>query len=68
MTFKEIYNNIPNKSPKTVWVEKIAVSTKKHPITVRMWLCGRQNPDELAKSVISMELGIPVEELFPTRK
>ena len=32
---------------------------------VRMWCTGRQTPDALAQSVISKELGVPEEVLFP---
>lgn len=64
-TFKQIYDGLDPHPPKTMWVKRIAEVTKKSEITVRMWLCGRQTPDSLAQDVISKELGVPPEELFP---
>lgn len=69
-TFAEIYNDIPyyKKGAKTKFVNRIAEITHKKDITVRMWIMGRQTPDELTQSVISKELGIPAEVLFPKNK
>ncbi len=66
-TFSEIYNDIPyyQGGAKTKFVNRIAEITFKSAITVRMWIMGRQAPDELVQSVISKELGIPAEILFP---
>ena len=68
-SFKEIYDSIekrpPMPTPRKEFMQRIAKLTKRLVFTVRMWCQGRQVPDALAQSVISKELGIPVEVLFP---
>lgn len=67
MTFKEIYNELPRTSPKKIWIERMAKVTKKSEHTIRMWLGGNQQPDDLAKSVLEKELGVSVDILFPSK-
>ncbi|MCD7962925.1 MAG: hypothetical protein LUF90_05095 [Rikenellaceae bacterium] len=64
-TFKEYYDSLSTESPKGRFVKRIAKLTCRSEATVRMWLSGRQKPDELAKKIIAQELGIPSELLFP---
>lgn len=68
-TFVEIYEGIdkrpPLPTPRKEFMAKIADLTKRSEFTVRMWCTGRQTPDALAQSVISKELGVPEEVLFP---
>ena len=68
-TFIEIYNERakrpPLPTPRKEFVSQIAKLTRRSEFTVRMWCMGRQQPDALAQSVISKELKIPAETLFP---
>lgn len=68
-TFKEIYEGYakrpPLPTPRKEFVSRMADLTKKSEATVKMWVMGRQVPDALTQSVISKELGIPEEVLFP---
>ena len=52
-------------SPKKMWIQRIAQVTHRSEATVRMWLSGRQVPEELIQEIIAKELGVPVEGLFP---
>lgn len=64
-TFKQIYDNIDNTTPKQAWIQRIASATKKKELTVRFWLSGQRIPRELEQEAIARELGVPVEGLFP---
>lgn len=71
-SFKEIYNSLPPrqavKAPKAEFVEYIAKVTMKSTKTVYCWLCGAQKPDPLTLSVLSKELDVPGEVLFPQKR
>lgn len=67
MSFRELYKTIENKPPKLAFVERIAEITMKSESTVRGWLAGNVCPDALNQSIISKELGIPSEVLFPPK-
>ena len=64
-TFKKIYEDISSVPPKKAFVTRIAVVTHKSESTVRMWLCGRQRPDELTRLAIAKELKTDADSLFP---
>lgn len=64
-SFKECYEEVSTMSPKKMWIQRIAQVTHRSEATVRMWLSGRQVPEELIQEIISKELGVPVEGLFP---
>lgn len=64
-TFRQIYDNIDNITPKQAWVKRIASATKTKEPTVRIWLVGYRVPRKLEQEAIARELGVPVEELFP---
>ena len=64
-TFKQIYDNIDNTTPKQAWIQRIASATKTKKPTVRFWLSGRRVPRKLEQEIIARVLGVPVEELFP---
>lgn len=67
MTLKEIYETKKNElSPAQSFIALLAKITCRKETTVRQWLSGIQEPNDLAKKRISTELGIPVEELFPS--
>lgn len=67
MDFFQIYaEHMKKPTPAKAFIKLIANATKRQESTVRMWLSKVQAPDELSKEVISKELNIPVEELFPT--
>ena len=63
-SFKECYEKVSTMSPKKMWIQRIAQVTHRSEATVRMWLSGRQVPEELIQEIIAKELGVPVEGLF----
>ena len=68
-SFVEIYSQVkkwpPQTTPRKEFISRIASLTKRSEFTVRMWCTGHQSPDALAQSVISKELNIPADVLFP---
>ena len=49
-TFIELYENEKNKPTSAqVFVSEIAELTQRSENTVRMWVCGKQQPDALGK-------------------
>ena len=70
MTFREIYESQDGRStvktPKQKFIDRICSVKMKSQSTVRCWLAGAFVPDELTKSVLSKELGVPVDCLFPS--
>jgi hypothetical protein len=66
-TFRELYKTMDNTPPKKAFVQRIAEITMSSETTVRCWIAGAQSPIPLAQNVISKELGIPAEELFPQK-
>ena len=70
MTFREIYESQDGRStvktPKQEFLDRICSITMKSQSTVRCWLAGAFVPDELTRSVLSKELGVPSEFLFPS--
>ena len=68
-TFKELYEDakmLP--TPAASFIAKVAELTHKTETTVRMWLSGNQQPDELAKSVIAEHFKSDINTLFPPKK
>ena len=61
--FIDFYNEAKNKpSPAQSFVTEIASVTKKSEISVRRWLHGQCEPDELTKSVLSKYLKCPAQD------
>ena len=46
-------------------VAEIAALTHRSENTVKMWLCGRQVPDELTQSIIARRYNLNINGLFP---
>lgn len=65
-TFKALYED-EKKKPTAAqkFVTEVATLTKRSENTVRMWLSGKQEPDDLAKSVIAQKFEVSVQTLFP---
>lgn len=69
MTLKEMYEEKKSElSPAQVFIALLARITCRKETIVRQWLSGVQEPNDLAKKRISIELGVPIEELFPSKK
>lgn len=69
MTFTELYENEKKKqTPAKSFVERVANAARASEATVRSWLCGSRNPDQLAKEAIANEFGATVEDLFPEER
>lgn len=71
-SFRELYDEVWGPARKAsdaarIFIERAAKVTMRSETTVRMWLCGKQQPDALAQSALSAEFGIPAEQLFPPK-
>jgi hypothetical protein len=69
-TFRQIYESLDGRSsvktPKQIFIDRISKVTMKSKSTIKCWLAGAFVPDELTRSVLSKELGVPSEFLFPS--
>ena len=67
-TLVELYEDeLKKPTPAKAFVTQIASITCRSEMTVRMWLMGRQSPDELAKRVLAEKLGVDQKVLFPEK-
>lgn len=65
-TFRQLYEEEKNKAtPAQSFIRKVAKMTHRRTTTVKMWVIGRQKPDELAKSIIARAYNCSAETLFP---
>lgn len=65
-TFKELYNEELSKpTAAQKFVSEVSELTHRSEVTVRMWLSGRQVPDELAQTIIAKKFNVDVKSLFP---
>ena len=68
-TFIELYNEAKNQpTPAQKFISDVASITHRSEMTVRMWLAGRQLPDDLAKITIAEKFGVNADSLFPKKK
>ena len=68
-TFKDIYierKQLPTHAE--MFIAEVAELTHRSPNTVKMWLLGRQVPDELTQSVIAKKYNLDINGLFPTNE
>lgn len=64
-TFIELYKEQKMKpTPAQSFVAEVAELTHRSRATVRMWIIGKQVPDELAKSIIADRYSVDAEFLF----
>ncbi len=67
-TFKQLYvAEVRKPTPAQKFIAEVAKITCKTELTVRMWIYGRQSPDDLTKYVIAQHFGGSVKELFPEK-
>ena len=65
-SFKDLYEEEKKKPTSAqIFVSDVAKLTKRSEATVRMWISGRQVPDELAQNMIAEKFNVDVETLFP---
>lgn len=65
-TFKELYEDELRKpTAAQKFVSEVSELTHRSEVTVRMWLSGRQVPDELAQTIIAQKFNVDVKSLFP---
>ena len=65
-SFRDLYEEEKKKPTSAqIFVSDVAKLTKRSEATVRMWISGRQVPDELAQSMIAEKFNVDVETLFP---
>lgn len=66
-TFKELYEAAKNQpTPAQAFITEVAMLTHKSEQTIKMWVLGRQQPDELACAVIAKHFNVSPDTLFPT--
>ena len=66
-TFKAIYlerKQLPTHAE--MFITEVAELTHRSTNTVKMWLLGRQVPDELTQSVIAKKYNLDINGLFPS--
>lgn len=66
MTFSEYINSLRNE--RTELIDEIAKQTMSSKNIVYRWIMGIVTPPPIKQRVISEITGIPVEDLFPTKK
>lgn len=54
-------------SPKEQFIRDLAKLCRVKPSTVRCWVTGIREPNQLTKEAIARELGEEVETLFPSK-
>ena len=65
-SFRDLYEEEKKKPTSAqIFVSDVAKLTKRSEATVRMWISGRQVPDELAQSLIAEKFNVDAETLFP---
>lgn len=65
-SFFDLYAEQKKKpTPAQNFIAEIAALTHRSENTVKMWLCGRQVPDELTQSIIARRYNLNINGLFP---
>lgn len=65
-SFLDLYREQKSKpTPAQVFIAEIATLTHRSKNTVKMWLCGKQTPDELTQSIIARRYNLNINSLFP---
>ncbi|MBQ0069996.1 MAG: hypothetical protein KBT09_09650 [Bacteroidales bacterium] len=65
-SLQEIY--LEKKRSASLFIKEISDVTHRKEITIRKWICGAAEPDEMTKIVLAQHLKIDVKELFPPKK
>lgn len=66
MTFLNLYEAAKKKpNPGAIFIKEVAELTHRSENTVRMWIWGRQQPDDLTKEVIAKHFNVSPDTLFP---
>ena len=64
-TFKQLYEaEKSKKTPAQQFIADVAKLTHKTETTVKMWIMGRQVPDELTQSIIAQQYDVDATTLF----
>jgi hypothetical protein len=64
-SFSQIYKEIPQS--RADFVEHMMAITMKSKSTIYNWIYEQFEPDELTKSILEKDLGVPAEDLFPKK-
>ena len=65
-SFRDLYEEEKKKPTSAqIFISDVAKLTKRSEATVRMWISGRQVPDELVQNMIADRFNVDVETLFP---
>ena len=63
----DLYNVVKKEpTPAAKFITDLSKATNRCESTVRMWVTGRREPEINVKKVISLFLGIEIDELFPS--
>lgn len=65
-SFNDLYEEQKKKpTAAQIFISEVAALTHRSENTIRMWLSGKQYPDELTQSIIARRYGVSVTSLFP---
>lgn len=65
-TFKQLYiEEVEKPTPFQLFIKQICEITHRSEHTVRMWVRGSHQPDNLTKATLAKHFGCTVQELFP---
>lgn len=65
-SFIELYQEAKSRpTPAQEFIAEIAALTHRSEMTVRMWISGKQVPDELAQATIAKRYDVNIDGLFP---
>lgn len=69
VSFSEMYNErkrlLKERTPAQIFIDEVATLTKRSPVTIRMWLSGKQVPDLCTQTVIAQHFNVEPSGLFP---
>ncbi len=72
MTLIERYQQAKNQPrqlpPALAFISEVAAVTKKSEPSIRRWLAGECEPDDLTKAVLAKHFNTTPEKLFPAKK
>lgn len=64
-SFSDLYEEQKKKpTAAQIFIAEVAALTHRSENTVKMWLCGRQVPDELTQSIIARRYNLNINGLF----
>lgn len=67
-SFKDIYKERKlQPTPAQCFIKEVADLTHRSEVTIKMWLLGKQIPDQLTQQVIAEHFNTSINTLFPVK-